>query len=320
MSTLEKPLIRPAASLIIAAPEPLDNKENGCNYRILMMKRNAKSAFINAHVYPGGVVDKADHYSNWDNTLGSQKERDILTNKICAIRETFEESGLLLSHPPAHTVKDLDVNIWRHKVHDDASQFKTMCDQFKIRPAVDTLIHFSTWITPVMEKKRFDTSFFLTVLNQNPTQKEHDSYYKAVAADGKETVLFDWFKPEEALQKQKEKNILLIPPQWYSLKLMQEVPDFKQLIDTAGVGSFRSKSNQVVSILPQGNPAEEGSIEASNGYGLYLSYPGDENYESKDYTSEKGNRHRLYFKGRMEDFKLVKNIDVSNVIKNTSNL
>lgn len=217
-------------------------------------------------------------------------------------------------------MKDLDVNVWRHKVHDDASQFKIMCDKFKIRPAVDTLIHFSTWVTPTMEKKRFDTSFFLTVLNQNSTQKEHDIYYKAVAADGKETVLFEWLKPEEALQKQKEKAILLIPPQWYSLKLMQEVPDFKQLMGTAGVGSFRSKSNQVISILPQGHLVEEGSTEANDGHGMYLSYPGDENYESKNYTSEKGNRHRLYFKGRMEDFKLEKNIDVSNVIRDTSNL
>lgn len=39
MSTLEQPLIRPAASLIIAAPVPLENKEEGSNFRVLMMKR-----------------------------------------------------------------------------------------------------------------------------------------------------------------------------------------------------------------------------------------------------------------------------------------
>ncbi|RCH83776.1 Nucleoside diphosphate-linked moiety X motif 19, mitochondrial, partial [Rhizopus stolonifer] len=123
MST--KPAIRPSASLIVAAPMPKEEVRDGTNYRILMMKRNAKSSFINAHVYPGGIVDKADHYSNWiDGKLANEKEGYMLTNKICAIRETFEESGLLLTTPPSNTIKELDVNEWKHKVHQDASQFK----------------------------------------------------------------------------------------------------------------------------------------------------------------------------------------------------
>ncbi|KAI7889959.1 uncharacterized protein EV154DRAFT_387291, partial [Mucor mucedo] len=191
--------VRSAASLIVVAPAPLENKEIGCNYRILMMKRNAKSSFINAHVYPGGVVDASDEASLWDSQIKSEKEKRLVTNKICAIRETFEESGLLLSEPSAETVKGLDVDIWRHKVHDDASQFKIMCDQFKIRPAVDKLIPFTCWITPEFEKKRYNTLFFLTTLDQHPTQKEHDARLKLVSSDGKETVLFEWLKPEEAL-------------------------------------------------------------------------------------------------------------------------
>jgi 8-oxo-dGTP pyrophosphatase MutT (NUDIX family) len=120
-----------------------------------------------------------------------------LTNKICAIRETFEESGLLLSNPPVNTIKDLDVNVWRHKVHDDASQFKVMCDKYNIQPAVEKLVPFSNWITPVIEKKRYNTLFFLTVLDEYKTKTEQDLHLNVVAADGKETVLFDWFKPEE---------------------------------------------------------------------------------------------------------------------------
>lgn len=120
-----------------------------------------------------------------------------MTNKICAIRETFEESGLLLCNPPVHTVNDLDVNTWRHIVHDDASQFKVMCDKYSIRPAVEKLVPFSNWITPVIEKRRYNTLFFLTVLDEYKTKSEQDLQLNVVAADGKETVLFDWFKPEE---------------------------------------------------------------------------------------------------------------------------
>jgi 8-oxo-dGTP pyrophosphatase MutT (NUDIX family) len=121
----------------------------------------------------------------------------ILANKICAIRETFEESGLLLTSPPAHEIKALDINHWRKQVHDDASQFRVMCDKFKILPAVDKLVPFSNWITPVHEKKRYNTVFFLTILDQFKTQVEHDNHLKLVAADGKETVLFDWYEPEK---------------------------------------------------------------------------------------------------------------------------
>ncbi|KAI8991501.1 hypothetical protein BDF20DRAFT_797878, partial [Mycotypha africana] len=202
--------IRPAASLIIASPITVNNSVSsfttsnskheqgsaGCNYRILMMKRNA-SSFINAHVYPGGVIDRADHYSHWGH---------FLTNKICAIRETFEESGLLLSDPPLTQLTGSSkasflnsLPTWRQKVHHDASQFKVMCETFNIRPAVDSLIPFSNWITPVIEKKRYDTMFFLTVLDQYTSAEEEAKHLNLVSADGKETVLFDWFTPEEAL-------------------------------------------------------------------------------------------------------------------------
>jgi 8-oxo-dGTP pyrophosphatase MutT (NUDIX family) len=240
-----------------------------------------------------------------------------LTNKICAIRETFEESGLLLSNPPSHLVKDLDINEWRLKVHDDATQFKEMCTRFNIRPAIQDLIPFSNWITPKIEKKRYDTLFFLTVLNQYKTQKEHDTYYHLVAADGKETVLFEWLKPEEALQLQKDKKILTIPPQWYSLNLLSQLPHYKDLIEKAGFGSFKSKDGRVIAILPLAQPTEEDSPQAKEGYSVFLAYPGDEKYTLSDqYTSRKGDRHRLYFKGRMEDFKLERNVDVSTIIIN----
>ncbi|KAG2206331.1 hypothetical protein INT46_003567 [Mucor plumbeus] len=281
MSTAaQKPLIRPSASLIIAAPTPGDGVKGGSNYRVLMVKRNARSSFINAHVYPGGVVDTADHFSNWNNNKStSEQEGNILTNKICAIRETFEESGLLLSHPPANTIKSLDTNVWRKKVHDDASQFKIMCDTYSIRPAIDKLIPFSNWITPIEEKKRYDTMFFLTVLEEFKTKQEQDLHLNVVSADGKETVLFDWLKPEEALQKKEEKQVVMIPPQWYSLTLMNQFKDYKDLESQAGVEAFRTKSDQVIKILPQACPCSPESNEAKEGFQFFLAYPGDEVYK-----------------------------------------
>ncbi|RCH82867.1 Nucleoside diphosphate-linked moiety X motif 19, mitochondrial, partial [Rhizopus stolonifer] len=272
--------------LIIAAPIPLEllKHNQGSNYRILMVKRNAKSSFINAHVYPGGVVDSADN--QWP-----QKEH-LLTEKICAIRETFEESGLLLTQPTAQITQD-----WRTKVHENASEFQEMCTRYRLKPATDRLTPFANWITPVKEKKRYNTTFFLTVLDQYQTKEEHDHYLTDVMADGTETLLFDWLKPEEALHKFQQKKIILMPPQWYSLYLMSKIQDFKAL-GKVGEDIFRTREHQLIPILPQPNASD------SEDYTGYLSYPGDESY-----GGEKDKRHRLYFKGRpMEEYKLDINI------------
>lgn len=126
-----------------------------------------------------------------------------MTHKICAIRETFEESGLLLTHPPAHTVlQDSVREEWRLKVHEDASQFKVLCETFKLTPAVDKLLPFANWITPEAEKRRYNTHFFLTMLDDASVTKRIEGE-AALAADGKETVQLDWLTPEQG----KENNL-----------------------------------------------------------------------------------------------------------------
>jgi hypothetical protein len=76
MTTTDKKALRNAASLMIVAPIPKDaiTDTSTSNFKVLLLKRNAKSSFVNAHVYPGGVVDTADHYSNWSQSTLSQQE------------------------------------------------------------------------------------------------------------------------------------------------------------------------------------------------------------------------------------------------------
>lgn len=232
--------------------------------------------------------------------------------KICAIRETFEESGLLLADKCPR-----DIHHWRSRVHQDASQFQVMCDELDLTPSVEKLLPFANWITPVKEKKRYNTNFFLTILDQFKTEKEHEDYFNHVMADGTETLSFDWFKPEEgtniniysskyfsfnslfaALAKFQQKEIIMMPPQWYSLYLMSLIQDFKEL-HKAGKNIFRTGDNQLIPILPQ--PKASNNSE----YAGYLAYPGDEEYDN----GQKSKRHRLYFKGRpMNEYKLEINI------------
>ena len=95
---------------------------------------------------------------------------------------------MLLTNPPVHDLP----TAWREKVHQDASQFRELCVEQKIAPSACDLHHFSNWITPVMEKRRYNTQFFITVI---PELK--GSEHAVIQADGGETIQLDWFTPEE---------------------------------------------------------------------------------------------------------------------------
>ncbi|KAI9304131.1 hypothetical protein BJ944DRAFT_240839 [Cunninghamella echinulata] len=328
MSTTIKNVIRPSSSLIVASPIPKKDQVKGqADYNTLMLKRNGRSSFVHAHVFPGGVNDKYDDAQYWQGTFKEAHKDKFFNSKICAIRETFEESGLLLSHPPLYKIPTLDIELWRKKVHDDASQFKLMCDQYQLTPAIDNLIPFANWITPVVEKKRYNTLFFLTVLK--PSDKNEEIL--KVAADGNETLQFDWFTPQQALDQFNEKKIKLIPPQWYALHCLNQYPQHKDILENAGIGSLRVKSTGApITILPQFKFLDEANKEENEklqqGYDAVIVYPGDERHhfqgeETKDYIcqlsaqhNKPGNRHRLYIKGHMEHFTLEKNVDVEDII------
>lgn len=106
---------RQAASLILAAKSPF----NTANFQILCLKRSSKSGFMpNSYVFPGGNLSDADRSVEWrkifekypqvghlaarENTPPILRDTDaeLLPNylafRICAIRETFEECGVLL--------------------------------------------------------------------------------------------------------------------------------------------------------------------------------------------------------------------------------
>ncbi|KAL0073230.1 hypothetical protein F4703DRAFT_1937008 [Phycomyces blakesleeanus] len=322
--------IRPSASLIVAAPIPTKNvlDKDDYDFRVLMLKRNGKSNFVHAHVFPGGIVDSFDHFSHWKSILSvsgqTQEEleeaQNTLTSKICAIRETFEESGLLLTNPPAHTVSGFLTDEWRNVVHKDPSQFKVMCEKYKIEPAVDKLTPFSNWITPTIEKRRYNTQFYLTVLGQT-IEEEHKEIVE-VSADGQETVQLDWFKPQQVIENWKNETVKLFPPQYYTMIELAKVLHHKDLLENAGINVFRTKSGQPIELLPQGNQTDPNDILAPKGSKVFLSLPGDHEYKATDTDTNSdgpkvktGNLHRIYIEGPMASFKIVRNLDFDTKAK-----
>lgn len=341
---------RPSASVLIIVPK--ENPIPGdADYDILMLKRNAKGSFVNGLVFPGGNVDKIDSSPKWRELIGDHAEQyrhsntslPSLEHAICAVRETFEECGLLITDPPI-ALKDEQRLPLRKKVHDDASHFLEYLST-RSPPACGHLIPFSRWITPANSAKRFDTFFFITFLSCSTSAKSAQGgvlphHETTPTADNTETtqlvrkspqqILKD-FEDQDSLPEDAEK-VSLYPPQWYSLhtlepymswkalradmlkdwqgmmngtqELLTQAPELSKKASMEGLDIPALKRTK----LPPGepNPDDQTNIIPT----ATIVYKGDELHSSSKGKSEmEGKLHRLQFslkEGVMTDFHLIK--------------
>lgn len=179
---------------------------------MLTFKRTEKTSFYaNSLAFPGGSIDKTDETLNWTNFFAHHKipsedirrranvkkpliydrrnnqlEREI-SLRLTAIRETFEELGVVLCCPPSQISasspfsnyfhsKDLDIPAWQHKIHNSHESLMNFCDKFGLVPDLLNVYEWSVWLTPTFYPKRFETAFFLVTLNSIPPvyQESHE--------------------------------------------------------------------------------------------------------------------------------------------------
>ncbi|KAF9947954.1 hypothetical protein BGZ72_010112 [Mortierella alpina] len=290
MTTEQIDQLRNSSSLIIAAPISKSKVKPGeANYKILLLQRSRLGTSASAHVFPGGNVDKADHDPRWATLLNYQPKdpkAPPLHNAICAIREAFEESGVLVCEPPTELSND-EIRIWRDKVHNNAQEFYNLCTSHHLKPSVDRLCHFSSWITPPVEAKRFHTQFYLTVL---PWSRESFSDSR-VFADGKETTKLDWFTPAEAIEAYRQNTIqTFLPPQFVSLAHLLPVLKHEDLVQ-------HFSGREVVHTMP------EFVLESQDENGIHMSgiLPGDEEHSLH---VKQGHKHRIHITRNKKGMKL----------------
>ena len=199
-----------ASTLIVAARNRLADRSDHrfsfgrftFDYSVMMLKRSARSSFFaKAYVFPGGAVEAADFDGTWllllaqhglsrqrlmsqfmranrprppiySTVCGTEPEAEI-GFRIAAIRETFEETGVLFcrgqaTEEPAWSGDD-DIRHWQERIHDDPRQFQELCRQKNVYPDVSSLYEWSNWLTPTgMGGKRYDTIFYIRVLDTVP--------------------------------------------------------------------------------------------------------------------------------------------------------
>ena len=137
---------------------------------------------------------------------------------VAAIRECFEEAGVLLARHAAtgEPVRFDDpvvaerFNGYRHRVHEGELGLHELCDIESLRLATDAIRYVSHWITPKGEVRRFDTRFFLARAPQ-AQDPLHD--------DG-ETIESLWVSPTDALDRFKRGELAMIPPTIRNLEFL----------------------------------------------------------------------------------------------------
>jgi 8-oxo-dGTP pyrophosphatase MutT (NUDIX family) len=180
-----------------------------------MLRRSASMAFAGgAYAYPGGGVDARDEREiawagpplEWWAARFRTDEATAQAIVCAAVRETYEEAGVLLAGPDSRSVVgDTTGEDWEREREALVAHDLSFADFLDGRGLVlrsDLLGGWAHWITPEFERRRFDTWFFVAALREG--QRTHD-----VSSEADRTV---WIRPADAAAGYDRGDLLMMPP------------------------------------------------------------------------------------------------------------
>ena len=221
----------PAATVVVLRDRP-------GGIEVLMVRRHEDTPFMGgAHVFPGGRVDRADRLVSGDRwcegvshataQLRDLPEVEAVAFHIAAVRELFEEAGVLLARGATGdyvSLADADAhgrfNQYRTDIHSGASSLQGVVEKEHLRLALDSLVMLAHWVTPPVDTRRFDTRFFLARM---PPQQ-------IPAHDETETTHSAWIRPADAIARCVRNEIVLPPPKWTTLRELEPFSSVDEVI------------------------------------------------------------------------------------------
>lgn len=210
---------------------------------IFMVQRNREIEFSSgALVFPGGSMDPNDRDIAADPSLVGDRgglDLDTAAIRIGGIRETFEESGILLARPRGSSSlvsaeKVAALGPQREALDEGKLNFADILKQHDLTPAIDLLALFAHWITPVNLPKRFDTHFLLALAPPDQIGKH----------DGRESVDSIWLSPKAALDSAESGRFNLPFPTVRNLIKLGKLGSAQAALDFA-------RRTPVVTVMPE---------------------------------------------------------------------
>jgi 8-oxo-dGTP pyrophosphatase MutT (NUDIX family) len=274
--------LRDAATVMLVRDTPADQRGPGdigpgadSVLEVFMLRRNLQSDFVGgAYVFPGGGVDDHDRHADLEPLCHGRTDaaasaqlgidRGGLAFWVAAIRESFEEAGVLLAYGPggpAAGVVALDepgiVDRFaehRRAVDSGERRLVEICAEEGLTLAVDSMHYFSHWITPEGNHRRYDTRFFV---GRAPSAQ-------VPLHDDREVIANLWIRPVDALARHRAGEFEMIFPTIRTLEALERFASADDLLAAAAA------IGDVPTILPR--------IVADQG-GMRIVLPGDPGYD-----------------------------------------
>jgi 8-oxo-dGTP pyrophosphatase MutT (NUDIX family) len=207
---------------------------------VFMVKRHHQIDFASgALVFPGGKVDAKDREAAIRAHADGAAALDDLKLSLvaCAIREGFEESGILLARKAGRSdhidaAQAAALSPWRPRLNSGEVGLAEFLAAHDLRLACDALVPFAHWITPTFMPKRFDTFFYVAAAPAGQLGRH----------DGSESVDSVWIDPAEAVADAKRWTVIF-PTKMNLLKLARA--------KTAAEALARAKSEPIVTVEPK---------------------------------------------------------------------
>jgi 8-oxo-dGTP pyrophosphatase MutT (NUDIX family) len=260
--------VKPAATVLLVRDADAGGVE------VFMLRRTFNAAFASGmFVFPGGKVDDVDGVDEIAELCDGLTDAHAsallgianggLAYWVACIRECFEEAGVLLArHETTGDVVRFDddetaqrFEVERENIHDGSVALLDLCKREGLRLTTDDIHYVSHWITPMGEKRRFDTRFFIA---RAPQAQEplHD--------DG-ETIESFWISPQEAIERAHEKDLMLMPPTKANIEFLLPFTSADEVLEAA------AQVGMPQTILPKLKIDSDGRV-------VGIAMPGDPEY------------------------------------------
>lgn len=213
----------PAATVLLLRDRPC--------LEVLMVERHANIGFAGgALVFPGGRIDLGDRNPAWtEHSRGCDPA--LMAGEVAAIREAFEEAGILLAReaaagagaPLIDGARAAALGKWRAIVENDDAQFLELIRREELSLACDKLCLFAHWIAPPGLHRRFDTLFFAAICPEGQEARE----------DGNEATEALWISPHEAAAARARGERKIIFPTMCNLRLLGRSKCASEVFDFA---------------------------------------------------------------------------------------
>lgn len=207
---LEPVLPRPASTVVLL-------RDAAAGLESYVLRRRSSMAFAaGMHAFPGGTVDPrdvSDERLAWSGPPPAEWARRLRTDEgaargyVCAaVRETFEESGVLLVEPNVDPVgADWDAD--RAALVTRELALSDLLERRGLAVRADLLAPWAHWVTPRFEQRRYDTWFFLAALPDGQQARDVSG----------EADRVEWVRPSDAVAAAARGEVSMLPPTWVVL-------------------------------------------------------------------------------------------------------